>query len=111
MPKSPDFRLLDAARMAADDVNRLIDRFARPTPSNLRDPVELIAIHVKEAFGYPVGAERDHCWRAARQCAERANERLRAHFGAKRLPPEPYWRNHNRLLTISKMLSAMIHNG
>jgi hypothetical protein len=102
--------VLDAARMAAADINRLIDRFALPSPGLLRDDAEAIAVYIKDGFGHQVGHERDHAWRRARNCAERASERLRAHFAAQRLPAASYWATHHRLMAISKMLIAMLSN-
>ena len=107
-----NFRVLDAARVVVDDVNDLIS-VSRPRllyDVQLRDAVGSIAANIREAYGRRPGAERNQFFRYARGSAEETDEHLRANFAAKRLPSQRYWRAHNRLSVISRMLRTLMRD-
>lgn len=106
-----NFRVLDAARTIVDDVNDMIahSRHKLFYDVQLRDAVGSIAANIREAYGRRPGAERNQFFRYARGSAEEADEHLRANYAAKRIPQTRYWRNHNRLVVIQRMLTALMH--
>ena len=105
-----NFRVLDAARAVVDSVNQLLahSRCALLYDSQLRDAAGSIAANIREAYGRRRGAERNQFFRYARGSAEEAGEHLRANFAATRLEPSLYWRLHNRLVVIRRMLDALM---
>ena len=105
-------RVLDAARSVIDEVNRLIDR---RTPrliyrEQLRESAQSVAANIQEAFGRTRGPDRRVFLGYARASAEEANEHLRSNFGSRRLRPVDYWPLHHRLVTIARMLDALIED-
>lgn len=104
------FRLMDAARCVRDDVNALIDASPRLLLHHvqLRESAESIPANVREAYGRRAGPEREQFLRYARGSAEETDEHLRANFASRRVPPAPYWRLHNRLTVIVRMITALL---
>ena len=101
-------RVLDAARIVEDDVNRLIKKHRLPNAKQLSDAAESISSNIKEALGRDPGPDRARFLGYARGSAEEANDRLQRRFSANELPARDYWRNHHRLVTIVKMLDSLI---
>src|SRR5438552_1785515 len=99
MPTPFGLRVLDAARAAVDDVNRLLRDRAIPNSHQIRDAVESITANIVEGYGRDEGRDRNQFLRYARGSAEETNERLRANFASGRLGEKDYWRNHHRLVT------------
>jgi four helix bundle protein len=105
-----ELRVLDAARSVVDEVNALIAR-SRPRllyETQLQEAAGSITSNIREGYGRRRGPERNQFFRFARGSAEEADERLRANFAAKRVHAKLYWRFHNRLTVIMRMLSALM---
>ena len=103
-------RVLDAARSIADDINSLIAR-ARPRllyAGQLSESAGSIAANIREGYGRNPGPERSIFLRHARASAEETDEHLRRNVGAGRLHEATFWRLHNRLAAISKMLTSLM---
>ena len=106
-----DLKLLDAAEQMADMVNELIDRLPRGQVSHarqLRDAAQSVPSNIREAYGRGGGRDREHRLRIARGEAEEALGHMGVNFRSKRIPRRDYWRIRNRLVVISKMLTAVI---
>src|SRR3954469_13096744 len=102
------FRVLEAARSVADEVNLLLrDRHRtlihRP---QLRDSVQSVAANIKEGTGRAAGPDRNQFYRVARGSAEEGDEHLRANHADGRIPDDVYWRLHHRLMVVIKMLNV-----
>jgi four helix bundle protein len=104
------FKVLDAARGAVDEVNLLLDRggLRMLQVKQLRDSAGGITANIREAYGRKPGPERNQYLRVARSCAGETDEHLRTNFGARRLAEKVYWRLHNRLQTVIKMLNRLM---
>jgi hypothetical protein len=57
-------------------------------------------------MGRDPGPDRNTFYRYARGSAEETDEHLRANFADRRLPRASFWRLHNRLLLIVKMIDS-----
>jgi hypothetical protein len=53
------------------------------------------------------GPHRNQAYRVARSSAEETDEHLRANFADGRIPPATYWRIHNRISLVVKMLTLL----
>jgi len=111
MAPNPGLRVLDAARMVADDVNRLLKSRRLPNATQIRDAAESISANIQEGFGRDEGPDRDQFLRYARGSAEETNERLRTRFGGKDIPANVYWPLHHRLVAIVRMLTNLMVDG
>jgi four helix bundle protein len=103
-------RVLSAARGIVDELNAILD-----TPNGrllhdeqLRRSAGSITANIREANGRREGAERNQFFRYARGSAEETDEHLRTNFRANRMAATVYWRLHNRLTVIARMLTALI---
>ena len=103
-------RVLDAARSIVDEVNRLLGRRGHKLiyEVQLQDSSGSMAANIREALGRREGPERNQFIRFARGSAEETDEHLRANYAADRLSEAHYWRLHNRLTTIIKMLNGLM---
>ena len=111
MSNHRDLDVLDAADLVADEINRLIDTSPHRLihVGQLRDAVQSIGANISEGFGRGLGGDRDRALRTARGEAEEVIRHLRANFGSKRIGPSVYWRLRNRLITVVKMLTSLLH--
>ena len=109
-PSMAPFRVLEAARLVADEVNKLLGnrKLRLIHRGQLRDSAQSVPANIREGMGRKPGPHRNQAYRDARGSAEEADEHLRANFADGRLPPAEYWRLHNRIALIVKMLSGMI---
>jgi four helix bundle protein len=107
MSMRPGLRVLDAARMVVDDINRLLKR-RLSNASQIREAAESITANIQEGFGRNAGPDRNQFLRFARGSAEETNERLRARFAAEDIPPSLYWPIHHRLVAIARMLTNLM---
>ena len=107
MSYTPGLRVLDAARMVVDDINRLLKR-RLPNARQVREAAESITANIQEGFGRDAGPERNQFLRYARASAEETNERLRARFAAADISESVYWPIHGRLITIVRMLTRLM---
>jgi four helix bundle protein len=103
-------RVLDAARMVVDDINRVLKR-PIPNARQLREAAESITANIQEGFGRAAGPDRNQFLRFARASAEETNERLRARFAAEDIPAAVYWPLHHRLVAIVRMLTNLMSDG
>ena len=108
MAMKSELRVLDAARMVADDVNRLIKSRRLENGEQLRTAAESISANIQEGFGRGPGRDRNRFIRFARGSAEETSERLRARFFAEELPASIYWPLHHRLVAIIRMLTNLM---
>jgi four helix bundle protein len=104
------FRVLAAARAVADEVNHLLrnPELALIHREQLRKSAEAIPANIREAMGRDVGPDRNKSYRVARGEAEETDEHLRANFADDRLAAPVYWRLHNRLKVIVRMLDSLM---
>jgi four helix bundle protein len=107
----PGLRVLDAARMVVDDVNRLLEIRRLPNARQIRDAAESIPANIQEGFGRDVGPDRNQFLRFARGSAEETNDRLRTRFAAEDIPAKVYWPIHHRLVAIVRMLTNLMSCG
>jgi four helix bundle protein len=107
MSTNPGLRVLDAARMVVDDVNRLL-KGRLPNAKQIREAAESITANIQEGFGRDAGPDRNQFLRFARASAEETNERLRARFAADDIPAKAYWPLHHRLVTVVRMLTKLM---
>src|ERR1041385_8228545 len=103
-----DFRLLEAARAVAGEVNRLMRnrQLSLIHRGQLRDAAQSIPANIREGMGRDSGPDRKKSYRTARGSAEETDEHLRANFADGRIPEAVYWRLHNRLILIVKMIDS-----
>ena len=104
------FRVLEVARAVADETNKLLgNRQLRLIHrSQLRNAAQSIPANIREGMGRKPGPHGKQAYRDERGSAEEADEHLRANFADGRLPPPKYWRIHNRLALVVKMLTTII---
>jgi four helix bundle protein len=101
---------MDAARSVVDDINHLLDTSGKRMlyDTQLRASAASITANIREAYGRRAGADRNQFLRFARGSAEETDEHLRANFRSSRLAAARYWRLHNRLAAIVKMLNGLM---
>ena len=104
------FRVLDAARAVADEVNRLLDnrKLRLLHRAQLRDSAQSIPANIREGMGRKPGPHRNQAYRDARGSAEETDEHLRASFAVGRVPAETYWRIHNRITIVVRILTTIV---
>jgi four helix bundle protein len=110
MTLRPGLRVLDAARMVVDDINRLLKSRLANT-RQVREAAESITANIQEGFGRDAGPDRNQFLRFAGASAEETNERLRARFVAEDIPANAYWPLHHRLVAIARMLTNLMSDG
>lgn len=103
-------RVLDAAREMAAEVIAALDENPRRIVARgqIIDCATGVPANISEAFGRLTDADRNRVLGIARGEAEEAISRLKTNFDVKRLDPKVYWRLHNRLTTIVKMLNSLM---
>ena len=113
MANHRNLAVLDAADVVADEINRLIDSSPRRLihVQQLRKAAQSIGANISEGFGRGPGPERDHKLRVSRGEAEETIRHLRANYASTRIARSDYWRLHNRLVTIVRMLTSLLHDG
>lgn len=105
-----EFRVLDAARLVADEVQTLL-RKRRPGLIHrvqLSKSSQSVPGNIREGLGRDVGPDRDAFYRYARASAKETDEHIRANRADDRITTRVYWRLHNRLTTIVKMLNRLL---
>ncbi|HEV8449034.1 MAG TPA: four helix bundle protein [Gemmatimonadaceae bacterium] len=104
-----NLNVLEAARLVADEINRLLDSTPRVLHAErLRGSSQAISANISEAFGRGKEGGRDHWLRVARSESEKTIRHLRANYAAGRIRRNPFWPLRDRLVTISKMLSSLL---
>ena len=104
------FRVLEAARAVADDTNKLLgNRHLRLIHrGQLRDAAQSIPANIREGMGRKPGPHRNQAYRDARGSAEETDEHLRANLADGRLPSTAFWRIHNRIALVVKILTTIV---
>jgi four helix bundle protein len=104
-----DLRVLDAARSVGTDIDDLIDRHPSLLRGRqLRESAASISANIREGYGRDEGRQRNQFLRIARGSAEESDEHIRSNYRSGRIEKGTYFRIHNRLTTIVKMLNKMI---
>jgi four helix bundle protein len=111
MANKPGLRVLDAAQMVVDEINRLLKNRRLTNADQVRYAAESITANIEEGFGRNRGPDRNRFLRFARGSAQETNERLRARFAADDIPANIYWPLHHRLVAIVRMLTNLIAAG
>lgn len=103
-------RVLDAARSVVDEVDQLLESGKRPLlrKNQLRESAGSIAANIREAYGQRRGRGRSKFFVHARGSAEETDEHLRTNFNARRIRDDVFWRLHNRIAVIVRMLAKLI---
>ena len=105
-----NFHLLDLAEQVADEVMELLQN-SRPRLLHhfqLEASAESIPANIREGYGRTEGPDRNRYLRYSRGSADETKGHLRSNFVANRIPPVKYWRLHNRLCLIRKMINAIL---
>ena len=108
-----NFRLLELAQQVSDEIMELLQS-SRPRLLHhfqLEDSAESVPANIRDGYGRPEGRDRDRFLRYSRSSADETKEHLRSNFAAKRLPASTYWRLHNRLNVIRKMINSITGDG
>jgi four helix bundle protein len=105
-----DLHVLDVAEQV---VNELIELSSLPRcrllfRAQLLDSAHGICRNIAEAFGRGTKPDRDRVLFIARGEAEETLENLAPNFRARRMEPGVFWRLHNRVVTIIKMLDELM---
>ena len=106
----PSFRVLEAARVVADEINKLLGnrRLRLIHRGQLRDAAQSVPANIREGMGRTPGPHRTQAYRDARGSAEETDEHLRANFAEGRLGPADYWPIHNRIALVVKILTRIV---
>ena len=104
------FRVLEVARAVVDETNKLLgNRQLRLIHrSQLRDSAQSIPANIREGMGRKPGPHRNQAYRDARGSAEETDEHLRANLADGRLPLTAFWRIHNRIALVVKILTTIV---
>jgi four helix bundle protein len=70
---------------------------------------ESVSANIGEAFGRSTKADRNRSLTLARGEAEETIKHLRANHRAKRIEVRTYWRIHNRLVTVVRMITSLMN--
>src|SRR3982750_3913600 len=92
------FRVLEAARAVADEINTLLDnrKLRLIHRAQLRDSAQSIPANIRKGMGRKPGPHRWQAYRDARASAEETDEHLRANFADGRVPTAAFRRIPNR---------------
>ena len=104
--------VLDAAELAAQRLNHLIDRVGRRRllhVPQMRDSAQSVGSNISEGFGRLTRAERDNKLRLSRGEAEETIGHLRANLKLERITKRDYWPIYNIYRTVVKMLDGLLN--
>jgi four helix bundle protein len=107
-----NLNVLDAAELAAERLNRLIDRIGHRRllhVAQMRDSAQSVSANIREGFGRATRAERDNKLRLARGVAEETLCRLRANLRVDRITKRDYWPVYNLFRAVIKMLDELLN--
>ena len=104
------FRVLEAARAVADEVNKLLGsrKLRLIHRAQLRDSAQSIPANIREGMGRRPGPHRNQAYRNARGSAEETDEHLRANLADGRIDAAAYRRIHNRIAVVVKILTTIV---
>jgi four helix bundle protein len=105
-----DLDVLDAAERAADLVEELIERAPRQLigAGQMRRAVQAISNNIGEGIGRGGAGDKARSMVVARGEAEETIRQLNANHRRRRITTKDYWRIHNLLTTIVKMLDSLL---
>ncbi len=104
--------VLDAAELAAERLNRLIDRVGQRRllhVSQMRDSAQSVGSNISEGFGRLTRPERDNKLRLSRGEAEETIGHLRANLRLERITHRDYWPIYNVYRSVIKMLDGLLN--
>jgi four helix bundle protein len=104
--------VLDAAELAAERLNALIDRVGHRRllhVAQMRKAGQSVGGNISEGFGRTTRAERDNKLRVARGESEETICHLRANWRTKRISSRDYWPVCNVFRTVTKMLDSLLN--
>ena len=104
------FRLVQLIREVRAEIRTLIAS-ARPRlidEDQLSRALRSIGRNVREGYGRRKGPERNVFLRYARGSTEEVDQVLRDNFEISRIAEKQFWRLHNRLVVIFKMLTRLM---
>jgi four helix bundle protein len=107
-----NLNVLDAAELAAERLNRLIDRIGHRRllhVSQMREAAQSVGANISEGFGRATRAERDNKLRVACGEAEETLCHLRANLRLERIGKRDYWPVYNLFRTVIKMLIQLLN--
>ena len=102
--------VLDAAeQIVAEVVQLTTSRSSRLLfKSQLLRSAQSVSANIGEAFGRGTKPDRNRSLTFARAEAEESIRHLHANYTAKRIEERTYWRLHNRLVTLIKMITSIM---
>jgi four helix bundle protein len=114
MPGMAPFNLdvLDAAELAAERLNTLIDRIGHRRllhVGQMRKAAQAIGANISEGFGRSTRAERDNKLRVAHGETEETICHLRANWRMRRISSRDYWPVYNIYRAVAKMLDSLLN--
>jgi four helix bundle protein len=104
--------VLDAAELAAERLNRLIDRIGHRRllhVSQMRESAQSVGANISEGFGRATRAERDNKLRYAVGEAEETLCHFRANLRLDRISKGDYWPVYNVYRTVIKMPEEILN--
>ena len=104
--------VLDAAELAAERLNRLIDRIGPRRllyVSQMRSAAQSVPSNIREGFGRRTRADRDNKLGVARGEAEEAIGHVRANLRLDRITKHDYWPIYNLFRCVIKMLDGFLY--
>jgi four helix bundle protein len=106
-----DLDVLEAANLATDLINEMLDRPRERRllyVSQMRESVQSIGANIAEGFGRGYVPDRARSLRIAKGEADETIRHVSANFRTRRIAPKEYWRIHNLLVVIAKMLTSFL---
>jgi len=76
----------------------------------LRESAQSIPANIREGFGRKRGRDRNRFLGYAVSSAEETDEHLHGNWKARRMRERSYWRFHNRIVAIIKMITALMRD-
>jgi four helix bundle protein len=112
MPIHRNLAVLDAAEQIVAEVVRLTTTKSSRLlfKAQLLKAAQSVSANIGEAFGRATKADRNRSLAIARAEAEETIRHLRPNKTAKRIEDRAYWRLHNRLVTVVRMLDSIMRN-
>jgi four helix bundle protein len=105
-----NLRMLGAARMVADDIASLLKMpgIDVELADQIKRASHSISLNVAEGMGRPSGADRARFFGYAKGSVEEAKEVIHSIHNSGFIDDRRFWRIHNRLVTIARMINSYI---
>ena len=104
--------VVDAAELAEERVNRLIDRIGHRRllhVSQMRNSAHSVSSNISEGFGRVTKPERDNKLRLSKGEAEETIGHVRANLKLDRITKRDYWPIYNIYRSVIKMLDSLLN--